>query len=100
MTNRFQKLLTAADDKPILADGAMGTLLYAGGVPQGYNLDALNLARPELVAGAIRDAYEGRVDLEGMGRRGRVYVEREADRSVALTRYRDLLTELLLTGVA
>lgn len=51
--------------------------------------------RPELVAGAIRDAYEGHFDLEGMGARGRRYVEVEADRGVAIGHYRDLLSELV-----
>jgi glycosyltransferase involved in cell wall biosynthesis len=50
--------------------------------------------RPELLARAIRDAHEGRLDLEGMGRRGREYVIAEADREVALARYRGLLREL------
>src|SRR5438874_5637400 len=50
--------------------------------------------RPELLARAIRDAHEGELDLDGMGRRGREWVEREADRSVAVGRYRDLLREL------
>jgi colanic acid biosynthesis glycosyl transferase WcaI len=52
-------------------------------------------ARPELVADAIRDAYGGGFDLDEMGRRGRAYAEREADREVALARYRELLTELV-----
>jgi colanic acid biosynthesis glycosyl transferase WcaI len=51
-------------------------------------------ARPELLARAIRDAHDGRYDLQAMGRRGREWVEREADRSVAVRRYRDLLREL------
>lgn len=51
-------------------------------------------SRPELVAAAIRDAYDGRHDLEAMGRRGREYVVAEADRSVAIERYRRLLREL------
>ena len=51
-------------------------------------------ARPELLARAIRDAHDGRYNLEGMGRRGREWVEREADRTVAVGRYRDLLREL------
>jgi colanic acid biosynthesis glycosyl transferase WcaI len=51
-------------------------------------------ARPELLARAIRDAHDGRHDLQAMGRRGREWVEREADRSVAVRRYRDLLREL------
>jgi glycosyltransferase involved in cell wall biosynthesis len=52
-------------------------------------------ARPELVAGVIRDAYEGRLDLDGMGARGRAYAEQNADRNVAISRYRELLGELL-----
>jgi colanic acid biosynthesis glycosyl transferase WcaI len=50
--------------------------------------------RPELLARAIRDAHDGKHDLEAMGARGRQWVEREADRSVAVRRYRDLLLEL------
>jgi putative colanic acid biosynthesis glycosyltransferase WcaI len=50
--------------------------------------------RPELLARAIRDAHDGMYDLVEMGRRGREWVEREADRSVAVRRYRDLLGEL------
>ncbi len=50
--------------------------------------------RPELLAEAIRSAYEGRVDLEEMGRRGREYVVRDADRTVAFARYRRVLAEL------
>jgi putative colanic acid biosynthesis glycosyltransferase WcaI len=50
--------------------------------------------RPELLARAIRDAHDGKLDLEGMGQRGREWVEREADRTVAVRRYRDLLHEL------
>jgi len=56
--------------------------------------------RPELVAEAIRDAYEGRFDLDEMGRRGRAYVEREADRGVALERYRAVLAELVPSSSA
>ena len=50
--------------------------------------------RPELLARAIRDAHDGKHDLEAMGARGREWVRREADRSVAVGRYRDLLREL------
>jgi putative colanic acid biosynthesis glycosyltransferase WcaI len=50
--------------------------------------------RPELLARVIRDAHDGKYDLAAMGARGREWVEREADRSVALRRYRDLLLEL------
>jgi colanic acid biosynthesis glycosyl transferase WcaI len=50
--------------------------------------------RPELLAGAIRQAHEGGLDLEEMGRRGREYVVADADREVAINRYRALLDEL------
>ncbi len=51
--------------------------------------------RPELLARTIRAARDGAYDLEAMGSRGRAYVEREADRSVAMERYRKLVAELL-----
>jgi hypothetical protein len=37
---------------------------------------------------------EGRLSLEGMGERGREWVEREADREVAFGRYRRVIEEL------
>jgi glycosyltransferase involved in cell wall biosynthesis len=51
--------------------------------------------RPELVARTIRDAYDGKLDLEEMGRSGREYVTAEADRAVAVGRYRTVLRELV-----
>jgi glycosyltransferase involved in cell wall biosynthesis len=48
-------------------------------------------SRPELLAEVLRDAYEGRYDLEAMGARGRAYVVEDADTRVALGRYRELL---------
>jgi putative colanic acid biosynthesis glycosyltransferase WcaI len=51
--------------------------------------------RPELLARAIRRAYDGELDLRGMGERGRVYVAAEGDREVAVGRYRALLRELV-----
>jgi colanic acid biosynthesis glycosyl transferase WcaI len=50
--------------------------------------------RPELLAAAIRRAHDGEYDLEEMGRRAREYAVAEADRTVAVDRYRDLLSEL------
>jgi colanic acid biosynthesis glycosyl transferase WcaI len=50
--------------------------------------------RPELLAEAIRAAHDGELDLAEMGRRGREYVVREADRAVAFERYRKVLGEL------
>jgi glycosyltransferase involved in cell wall biosynthesis len=52
-------------------------------------------ARPDLVARTIREAASGGFDLDEMGRRGRAYVEDEADRVVAMERYRALVREML-----
>jgi colanic acid biosynthesis glycosyl transferase WcaI len=51
--------------------------------------------RPELLAEAIRAAHGGELDLAEMGARGREYVAANADRSVAVGHYRDLLRELV-----
>jgi glycosyltransferase involved in cell wall biosynthesis len=51
--------------------------------------------RPDLLAAALREAHAGLHDLEEMGRRGRAYVEREADRPVALARYRALIERMI-----
>jgi len=56
--------------------------------------------RPELLAAAIRKAYEGELPLEEMGKRAREYVTEEADREVAVDRYRRLLAELQAEGRA
>lgn len=53
--------------------------------------------RPELLALAIRDAYDGKLDLDEMGRRGREYAVAEADRAVAMGRYRAILEQLTAT---
>jgi glycosyltransferase involved in cell wall biosynthesis len=50
--------------------------------------------RPDVLARTIRELAAGEHDLEEMGRRGRDYVVAEADRDVALARYRDLLAEV------
>ncbi len=52
--NKFLKLL--ANEKPILADGAMGTLLHEQGVSFESCFDELNLTKPGIVAG-IHKAY-------------------------------------------
>jgi glycosyltransferase involved in cell wall biosynthesis len=52
-------------------------------------------ARPDLLARTIREAVDGAFALDEMGRRGRAYVEDEADRVVAMERYRALVREML-----
>jgi glycosyltransferase involved in cell wall biosynthesis len=54
--------------------------------------------RPDLLASAIRRAKAGDLDLEAMGARGREFVVREADRNVAMARYRGLIRELTDNG--
>lgn len=54
--------------------------------------------RPELLAEAIRRAYDGELPLEEMGRLAREHVVAEEDRGIAVGRYRALLRELLETG--
>jgi glycosyltransferase involved in cell wall biosynthesis len=51
--------------------------------------------RPELLARALRRAYDGELDLQGMGERGRAFVAAEGDSRVAIGRYRALLHELV-----
>lgn len=46
---------------------------------------------PTALAAAIRDAHDGRLDLERMGALGRAYVSANADRKLALARYRSVI---------
>jgi glycosyltransferase involved in cell wall biosynthesis len=54
--------------------------------------------RPELLAEAIRAAEGGELDLAAMGKRGREWVEREADREVAFGRYRALVADVVASS--
>ena len=51
--------------------------------------------RPELLAQAIRRAYDGELDLAAMGEQARAFVAAEGDSRVAIGRYRSLLRELV-----
>lgn len=53
---------------------------------------------PAALAGAIREAYAGRVDLAALGAAGREWIVRHRNRDGAIARYRDLLEELLATS--
>src|SRR5688572_20996240 len=48
---------------PILADGAIGTMLYAAGASLDESFDALNLTRPDLVLGVHRAYLDAGADL-------------------------------------
>src|SRR3954447_8836745 len=56
MAVRFPFLERLATGAPILFDGAMGTQLYARGVPYERCFDELNLLQPDLVQ-AVHRAY-------------------------------------------
>jgi methionine synthase I (cobalamin-dependent)/5,10-methylenetetrahydrofolate reductase len=49
------RLLQLLRQRPVLCDGAMGTLLYARGIPYEQCFDALNLSQPELISGIHRE---------------------------------------------
>ncbi|MGH2509851.1 MAG: homocysteine S-methyltransferase family protein, partial [Ktedonobacteraceae bacterium] len=49
------RLLQLLQQRPMLCDGAMGTLLYARGIPYEQCFDALNLSQPELISGIHRE---------------------------------------------
>jgi homocysteine S-methyltransferase len=48
---------------PVVADGAMGTLLYERGVPFADSFDALNLSRPTLIESVHRDYLAAGAEL-------------------------------------
>jgi methionine synthase I (cobalamin-dependent)/5,10-methylenetetrahydrofolate reductase len=49
--------------RPLLLDGAMGTLLYSRGIPQRQCLDELVLTKPELVSTIHREYIEAGADV-------------------------------------
>jgi colanic acid biosynthesis glycosyl transferase WcaI len=56
---------------------------------------AIPPGRVDELAAVIRGAYEGKYDLEGMGRRARSYAEDAASRETAVGRYRAVLAEVV-----
>src|SRR5438105_15577245 len=51
-----QPFIEALDNRVLVCDGAMGTMLYAKGVFINKSFDALNLTRPDLV-GEVHQEY-------------------------------------------
>ncbi len=50
-----QRFAARLADRPLLADGGMGTLLYSRGIPQQACLEELAVRRPDLVGAAHRE---------------------------------------------
>jgi glycosyltransferase involved in cell wall biosynthesis len=86
--SRLYGILAAARPALVSADSDSETARVVERVGCGIVVPP---GRPELVAEVIRAARERAYDLDEMGRRGREFVVREADRNVAVGRYRELL---------
>src|SRR5258705_12930696 len=56
-------LLERLAQGPLLADGAMGTLLYERGIPFDQCFDELNRSRPELIEAVHRDYLAAGAEL-------------------------------------
>jgi homocysteine S-methyltransferase len=54
---------TRVADRPLLADGGIGTLLFSRGIPQRACLDELVATRPELIAAIHREYLEAGAEL-------------------------------------
>lgn len=59
--NNFWDVLN--EGRVIIADGAMGTMLYSSGVPKGHCFDELNLSDPEIVKGIHKAFHEAGAEL-------------------------------------
>ena len=59
----MHEFLRQLAERPMLADGAMGTMLYARGVPFDQCFDALNVIQPAVVEGIHRDYVAGGAEL-------------------------------------
>ncbi len=85
--HRFLARLTTG---PLLADGAMGTLLFSRGIPQRANLDELVATRPEIISAIHREYLESGAELIETAtfgaNRARLADHGLADRAAALNR--------------
>lgn len=59
----MQGFLEALDERVLVCDGAMGTMLYARGIFLNRSFDELNLTRPDLVADVHREYVRAGADV-------------------------------------
>src|SRR5262252_10201589 len=59
----MQEFLKALDDRVLVCDGAMGTMLYAKGVFINKSFDALNVTQPDLVAEVHQEYVRAGADV-------------------------------------
>jgi colanic acid biosynthesis glycosyl transferase WcaI len=92
--SRMYGILAAARPVLVSADADSETAAIVEETDCGFLVPP---GRPDRVAAVIRDVIEGRRSLDGLGERGRAWVEREADREVAFGRYRDVVGDVVGT---
>ncbi|MFL5679929.1 MAG: homocysteine S-methyltransferase family protein, partial [Chloroflexota bacterium] len=61
--NERERLRDRLEAGPLLADGAMGTLLFSRGLPQRACLDELPTTRPDLIGAVHREYIDAGADL-------------------------------------
>ena len=59
----LKPFLEAIDDRVLVCDGAMGTMLYAKGIFINKSFDALNVAQPDLVAEVHQEYVRAGADI-------------------------------------
>src|SRR3989442_2638344 len=59
----LKSFLEALDDRVLVCDGAMGTMLYAKGVFINKSFDALTLSEPDLVEAVHREFVRAGADI-------------------------------------
>src|ERR1700740_3597130 len=59
----LKPFLEALDDRVLVCDGAMGTMLYAKGVFINKSFDALNITQPDLVAEVHQEYVRAGADI-------------------------------------
>src|ERR1700733_339397 len=59
----MKKFLDSIDERVLVCDGAMGTMLYAKGVFINKSFDALNVTQPDLVAEVHQEYVRAGADI-------------------------------------
>jgi colanic acid biosynthesis glycosyl transferase WcaI len=90
--SRLYGVMAAGRPVIVAADADSETALLVESVGCGVVVEP---GRPDLLAAAIRRVRDGELDLAEMGRRAREYVVADADRVIAVGRYRDVLLEVI-----
>jgi glycosyltransferase involved in cell wall biosynthesis len=90
--SRLYGILSVAKPVIVAADAESETAQLVESVGCGVVVPP---GHPEEIARAIRAAHDGELDLAAMGAAGHTYVAAEADRAVAVGRYRTLLREVV-----